>query len=332
MQELVSVIIPVWNGEKYIKDCLYSVVGQTYKNVEIIIVDDGSEDHTVEICRRMQEMDQRIRIFCQKNQGVSVARNKGIELAAGKYLVFLDSDDMLHPAFLEKTLARAGKTGADVIGCRFRKVSTDRMRAEANKDFGSCPAENWKSISVDKILNWFCNVRETDLSVVTCKLIKRELIGEQRFEIGIVLGEDTLFMYYLARKGFKLEVSDAQWYLYRMHSESAVHNWEHMKAYNSYVVYTRIRDEEYQNRRYGNAEKLEECYLGLLTEKYLMAKNNHQKEICEKLRREAIHAIRYPGFSYSRIKYILLLYCKPLYDFCTRVISSYRERKGTKEK
>ena len=93
MENKVSIIIPAYNCEKYIFECLESVINQTYSNLEIIIIDDGSTDNTSEICQRFEKIDNRIIYTWQENSGVSKARNKGIDLAKGKYIVFIDADD-----------------------------------------------------------------------------------------------------------------------------------------------------------------------------------------------------------------------------------------------
>ena len=101
-EELISIIVPVYNAEKYLEDCIRSVLKQTYTHFELILVEDGSTDNSREICRRASMDDIRILLIKQeRNQGVSRARNAGIEAAKGKYLFFLDSDDTIHPQLLE---------------------------------------------------------------------------------------------------------------------------------------------------------------------------------------------------------------------------------------
>ena len=101
---LISIIIPVYNAEKYIKRCLLSVQNQTYHNLEIIIINDGSQDQSVHICQEIAEEDSRISIYSQKNEGLSSARNYGLKLATGDYVYFLDSDDYIIPTCIERLL------------------------------------------------------------------------------------------------------------------------------------------------------------------------------------------------------------------------------------
>ena len=97
----VSVIIPMYNAESYIRQCIHSVISQTWDNLEILVIDDGSTDRSLEICEELGRIDGRIRILTQKNRGVSAARNRGMEAAVGEYVFFLDSDDAIHPLLIE---------------------------------------------------------------------------------------------------------------------------------------------------------------------------------------------------------------------------------------
>ena len=118
----VSVIVPVYNGEKYIKHCIHSVMGQTLSDIEILVINDGSSDGTKQILEHLASEDQRIHVFHQKNQGVSAARNFGITLAKGKYLTFLDADDYLGPEYLKILVDTAERTGSELIICGLKKV------------------------------------------------------------------------------------------------------------------------------------------------------------------------------------------------------------------
>lgn len=129
MSELVSVIIPVYNSEKYICDCILSVQEQSFSDIEILIVDDGSEDESMEICRKLNKTDQRIHMLFQNHKGVSSARNRGIREAKGKYLFFLDSDDMIHPELLGtlyKLLEENGAVIATEYYCQKKRTYINR--------------------------------------------------------------------------------------------------------------------------------------------------------------------------------------------------------------
>lgn len=115
MQELVSVIIPVYNVEKYLPKCLDSIVNQTYNNLQIILVNDGTKDNSLEICQEYQNRDCRIQIINKENGGLSSARNKGLEYAEGKYCLFIDSDDYVELDLIENAVGRMEEENADLV-------------------------------------------------------------------------------------------------------------------------------------------------------------------------------------------------------------------------
>lgn len=116
---LVTVIVPVYNAEQYLEECLSSIAAQTYRNLEIIIVNDGSTDSSASICRRFAERDRRFTLTEISNQGVSAARNVGIDKASGKYVCFVDADDTIHPAYVERLAAAMAGNDAQVAIARY---------------------------------------------------------------------------------------------------------------------------------------------------------------------------------------------------------------------
>lgn len=116
-QPLISIIIPVYGVEKYIAQCLESVINQTYKNLEIIVVNDGTKDKSAEIAKEYAAKDSRIKVYDFKNGGLSVARNRGLEIATGEYISYLDSDDWLDTKMYETLLEAAMKNEADMVKC-----------------------------------------------------------------------------------------------------------------------------------------------------------------------------------------------------------------------
>lgn len=116
-QPLISVIIPVYGVEKYISQCLESVINQTYNNLEIIVINDGTKDRSAEIAKEYAAKDSRIKVYDFKNGGLSVARNRGLEIATGEYISYLDSDDWLDTKMYETLLETAMKNEADMVKC-----------------------------------------------------------------------------------------------------------------------------------------------------------------------------------------------------------------------
>ena len=142
-KKLISVIVPVYNSEKYVNRCIDSILNQTYENLEVILIDDGSSDGSLKICESWAEKDNRIKILKQKNSGVSSARNLGIENASGDYVAFVDNDDWLRPEMYETMLSLAEKEKSDVTVCKFINVDEKYNRIKIKES--NLSAEHFKN-------------------------------------------------------------------------------------------------------------------------------------------------------------------------------------------
>jgi len=184
----ISIIIPTYNSGKYIKRCLDSVCNQTYKNLEIIIVDNGSKDNTVQLCQEYEKKDSRIISVQTDVKGVSVARNKGLEIASGKYIQFIDSDDAVKEDMISKLYDNMKKTNADVVICGYEYV-----RENSVENHKLC---NHKSGVEDMLTSFLCKPQYEGLfNYLWNKLYKSEIIKENgvKFNEDITLAEDALF-------------------------------------------------------------------------------------------------------------------------------------------
>lgn len=126
-KSLISVIVPAYNVELYIQECLISILTQTHQAIEVIVIDDGSSDRTGKICERIALDDQRVKVIHQKNHGISVARNRGIELASAQYLAFVDGDDKIAPRFIEYLFRCLSDTKSDIAVCGYTEVYPDHQ-------------------------------------------------------------------------------------------------------------------------------------------------------------------------------------------------------------
>ena len=336
MNELVSIIVPVHNGEAYLQDCVQSVLEQTYPNFEMIIIDDGSEDTTWSLCERIKKTDNRIRIFHQEKKGVSEARNFGLDRSAGKYIVFLDGDDMLHPSFLEKTMKRAKQTEADIVGCSFFKVPTEKVLHDVRSNFKENFDVQWISINPEETLEWFYCNKIPALNMVTCKLIDRRVLFKEngeflKFEREIAFGEDTLYMHGLAQKGFRMEYTPVEWYLYRTHEKSATHRLRREHEDKALPYYKRMREEAIKDGYGKQAKEIGTVYLGLLRKRYNLAKKKGQKEICKAVRTETYQVLETGCYKGLKIIYLLTFHSWALYktgsSFCHIIKKIWGEMK-----
>ena len=202
MKELISVIIPVYNEEKYIDKCLLSVINQTYKNIEIIIVNDGSTDRSLNICRKYK--DKRIKIYNKENGGLSSARNYGLDKANGNYIYFIDSNDFIELNALE-SLYNAIKDYDIVIGNYYQyKDGCDTLKIK------------YDSFSVQGInkYNYLYNEYCTVTVIPWNKLYKKEIFNNLRYKDGII-HEDEYIITDILSKANKIFYLNAPLYHYR---------------------------------------------------------------------------------------------------------------------
>ena len=150
----VSIIIPVYNTEKYLEQCLESIINQTYKNIEIICVDDGSTDDSSAILHNFQQKDSRIKVYTQKNNGTGVCRNKGIMYSTGEYIMFVDSDDWLNLSAIEKVVDIFVSTGVKVIQFNFLRYIEAPGAYLQGKSIASLKTHHLINSNKNKFYNW----------------------------------------------------------------------------------------------------------------------------------------------------------------------------------
>ncbi|MCD0432602.1 glycosyltransferase [Lacticaseibacillus paracasei subsp. paracasei] len=215
MNPLISIIVPTYNVEKYIRTCIESILAQTYRNVEVIIVNDGSTDQSLAVISDLICSHHNVKVINQKNQGVSVARNTGIDVATGKYITFVDPDDKIMPGFVSSLYQIADKTGADIVRGSFRDFNGN-IPKDWVPDF-NVPT-NCGTIVLDQLLS-------SNISLVVWSSIYRlDFINSNhiRFTPGIVVYEDIDFTtraYMLAKL---VATSPESNYAYRRNRQGSV--------------------------------------------------------------------------------------------------------------
>lgn len=132
MKDIISVVIPIYNVEKYLKDCVDSIINQTYKELEIILVDDGSPDNCGEICDEYAKLDKRIKVIHKKNGGLSDARNKGMSIATGKYIVFIDSDDIASLDMITRMYEKIKNDNSDICVCNVYRITENKKSLQSS--------------------------------------------------------------------------------------------------------------------------------------------------------------------------------------------------------
>lgn len=197
MNDLISVVVPVYNVEKYLQKCIDSIINQTYKKIEIILVNDGSTDNSLSICNEYKKTDSRIQVIDKKNGGLSSARNVGIKFSKGKYICFVDADDYLEHNFVEKLYNKIINNKCDISICNFvYDFENGKSKIRYNNSL-----ENYLMNSSEAILQ-LNNYKYFDMSACS-KMFKKELFSDIRFPEGKFC-EDYYVMYLLFDKADKI--------------------------------------------------------------------------------------------------------------------------------
>ena len=226
MNDLISVIIPVYKVEEYLDDCMRSILDQTYRNLEIILVDDGgTTDRCPEMCDEYAAADERIKVIHKKNGGLSDARNAGLEIATGRWIVFIDSDDYAAPDMIMKLADAADRTGAQLVWCGFKEISAESVYSKDK--FGETDKDNSQTeIKVrsnkEAEMLFYEPGKMGECMVAWNKLYLRDLFFDDdkiRYPKGKIF-EDGYTTYKLIYKAEKVAVIDEAMYFYRQRKDS----------------------------------------------------------------------------------------------------------------
>ena len=226
--DLISIIVPVYNVEKFLNRCVASIARQTYKYLEIILVDDGSFDKSPEICNEWREKDERIKIVHKKNGGLSDARNAGLAIATGEYIAFVDSDDWIHSEYIEQMYSAIKKYKTNVAACDISRVYTDEINEEIKIPTVKC-------YSTEQALESLINggiVR----AVAWNKLYHKMLLKDESFEVGRY-HEDEFFTYRILAKSKKIVYVNAKLYFYYQREGSIMNSisCKHLDVLDAYI-------------------------------------------------------------------------------------------------
>lgn len=214
----ISVIIPVFRTEIYLRRCLESVLNNTYRNLEIICINDGSPDDSRMILEEYNAIDSRIVVLNQENRGLSATRNTGMDIATGEFIAFIDSDDWIHPNYFQYLVQSQQATNADIAICGHKRVESEEPFEELPNDLETILI---KTVSIAEIIN-----KTYWKTFVWGRLYSKKLILDCRFDENVAL-EDTCFNFdvIFKRNGkIKYAIIDIPLYFYFMRQTSAVHS------------------------------------------------------------------------------------------------------------
>lgn len=215
---LISIIVPIYNTEKYLRDCLNSIINQSYENLDIILINDGSTDRSKKICEEYVNKDKRIRLINQKNMGAAMAKNTGLDLIKGDLFTIIDSDDILHPNNLEILYKNMINTDADIIEGNFT-TTLDKFNNELNIK-NSIDMMNIKVFNTEKALEELIISRKFHQTPWN-KLYKTELLKDIRFPDRKYI-DDEYWTYKLFLNAKRVSSLDLITYYYRQHESSTM--------------------------------------------------------------------------------------------------------------
>ncbi len=322
--EKISVIVPVYNAEKYLKKTLNSILSQTYENLEVILIDDGSKDNSLLICQEFAKKDSRIKLFSVENGGPSSARNIGISKATGTYIGFCDSDDIIDENIYQTLHDYLIKAEADIAFC---DIYSERTENNFGFPWEDGKIFNGQEIYNDLMAKMIGNLSDNDVgvpvwgSVVRC-LFRREIIEKSgaKFPTDIYFAEDLVFVLRYLLSAKKAVICDKALYHYVQNEESIMNSFfsykkgmfKSRRALVSYIedIIKKTGEEELRDR----LTVTERCYYNECVGNACRAKNNKSKKeikseireiVCDKAVEKAF--LRFDAKDLkTRIKYNLI--------------------------
>lgn len=233
---MISIIVPIYNAEKYLDKCLNSIINQTYKNIEIICVDDGSTDDSLKICQKYGEKDERIKVIHKKNEGVTASRKLGVKIANGKWIGFVDADDWIEPHMYENLVKKAISYNVPLVCANYRRCYEDycvKNEMNFNEGIYDISENNSKFASL-----FIINTDTFDYGIspsIWDKLFDKDKIYTILKELNdeIVFAEDATIVYSYILKYKKIFILNKIVYNYRLsNNNSCIHNFDEKKIKN----------------------------------------------------------------------------------------------------
>ena len=241
---LISIVIPIYNAEKYLEECLNSIKNQTYKNFEVIMVNDGSKDDSETICMNFLRSDSRFRYLKKENGGVSSARNVGLDNVEGDYITFIDADDWVDENYLDLLITTVKKNHSDIVVSsykQFNNIDVFYLRAYSLQEKYLL---NFERMNRDDFLTIFPKLMSTNVCFnnAVAKLFRKELVNDLRFDTSIKYGEDLDFYFRLYLNVDSISYVDEPTYVYRMHGDSTTSNFNQEHAEQELSIFKQMHE------------------------------------------------------------------------------------------
>ena len=244
---LISIIIPVYNVEIYIEQCLDSIKKQSYQNFEVIIVNDGSQDNTESICKKIAQSDARFKYFSKENGGVSSARNFGLDNANGHYITFIDGDDWVDPNHLEILIKSITENNSDIAICSYKEFKNNifYIRYYTNKEKYLL---NFNRMTKEDFLINFPKLLSTNVCFnnAVSKLFRRDLVKDLKFDSKLIYAEDLDFYFRLYLNTESISFINEETYVYRIHGDSTTSGFTQEHAEQELSIYKKMYEKIYE--------------------------------------------------------------------------------------
>ncbi|MDN7242660.1 glycosyltransferase [Planococcus sp. N028] len=288
-EKLVSIIVPVYNSESYIGNCITSILKQTYENIEVLLIDDGSTDGSGKVCNAYAQSDNRIRVVHQENAGPSAARNKGIEAARGEYVQFVDGDDTIEPGMTEAMVEALGEQHQLVI-CGFNNVIEEDGRLVSDETFCFYKTGSFEK---EEVLKFFGELyRDYFIHFNWNKIYRSAIIMEHglSFDTNVIRGEDMLFNLDYLEKCSRIKIIGNPFYNYMTSNSGSITSKFRPNLFeNQQLLFQRTREFLQRNNAYTgkNMDLVEEfyttrvmaCFSNLFHPKSTLTSNQIKKHI-----------------------------------------------------
>ena len=334
---MLSVIVPVYNAEKDLDRCVNSILNQTYRDIEVILVDDGSPDNSPCICDGFSHKDSRVRVIHKENGGVSTARNAGLDAAQGDYIAFVDSDDFIEPDMYEKMMNIAEKYSCDVVMCdcikdfgKHSEIYTHNIK-EGFYDLKKLKDEYYNHLLIMENIEYPATI--SNVTILWKSTLNKK---EMRYQPGVRFSEDLLFGAKLLRRAESFYyMKNVALYHYVMNPQSASHTYVKDKWKDYLLLHSRIKAEFENDKEFDFSRQIDLCLLFFIyntvgeiygAEISKQEKLSKIKEVLqssavqEMFKRVKISSLKVP----SKLKVLTFLY---KHQLCLNILLEYFGRK-----
>ena len=276
----ISIIVPVYNVEKYLRKCLDSILAQTFSDFELFLVDDGSTDRSGEICDQYAQSDPRIRVIHQENAGQAVARNRALDVMQGEYVAFVDSDDFIHPQMMEVLLKHAERTNATISVCGYASADAETVQRYEEESFDPDVYSG-----KDFLRKCLLNNEDKKCWVLCDKLFHKSCFAQIRMPAGRVY-EDNAVIYQILYEADLVADCDHMLYFHTENPSSTTHAAFGKKNMDWILVLEEMIDYFHDKPETEINDYLNKRYFRELEQYYLKAESISDAALCDQLKRK----------------------------------------------